>query len=113
MNQLTPINLILFACGISLHFLIWLMDEKKDNKPVGFLIFLSNNWIKIAINLIAGIALLLMSEDMVKMLGLFHSSSSVPFYQFNSFMCGFMPYLLLMYIQKFVKKFIGDDPDKK
>ncbi|MGQ0829878.1 MAG: hypothetical protein ACT4ON_15945 [Bacteroidota bacterium] len=102
MEHLTLSNILLLFCGITIKFLYAVKKQQRQGKPflIGF--FLKDNLIEIALTLVAGFASLIMSDDMIKLLGV-QAADGSPFYSAHAFISGIAPLFVIGKIMKLVK----------
>jgi hypothetical protein len=102
MEHLTGTNILLLFCGIIIHFLYAVKKQQRLGKQflIGF--FLKDNRVEIALTLIAGFASLIMSDDIIKLLGI-QAEDGSPFYSAHAFISGIAPLLIIRKIMKLAK----------
>lgn len=107
MNHLTLTNILLLFCGFFIKFLYAMQKQKKMKLPFQHGFFFKDNWVSIALTLVAGFASLLMTDDLVKLLHI-QAADDSPFYTIHALLSGIVP---LFFIEK-ILKLIGATPDE-
>lgn len=107
MNHITLFNIVLLLCGFVIHFLYALLKITKMKLPfqVGF--YFKDNWIEMLLTIVCGFTLLLIQDDVIKLLHIqADDSSSLP--TVYVLLCGIFP----MFIFQKLFKLIGAAPNE-
>lgn len=99
MDSLSLKYLILACLGMMLHVFIKIYERKNQEVPFSFRIFFNDsiNWVRIGIVLSSVFALMLMSSDIMDILGI-TLVSGAPAKSIFSFLAGYLNHSLIVHI---------------
>lgn len=101
MEQLTITNIVLALCGLLLHIgAVYKSAQRKE----GFLpaIFFEKNWVSLIMSIVAAVASILMSEEIIELLG-FPVGKEAMFFKVHAFISGYMGSSVLSRVFKIFK----------
>jgi|GEM_PF-3896733 len=83
----TPTNIVLVVLGVLIHALI-LVQQRRSASKISIKYWLKNNWVSSVMGLLSAIALLMMADDVISLMGI-QAVDGGSFYKIYAFIVGY------------------------